>query len=196
MIVYKGLWTSDGNFDAMIISAALSIISLSFSAVQKVLAEKNNFVSWAGIVFVFIFATASVLVRLFAVLLYLAPSLGLANLLNHWKLGKLGVGELEDHSHVEEDKKINFSEGWKQSPNFTDYTLFSLTFYYIIFLGVIISHFILVFLIKMKFAQGFRSKQNLKEKFFHLSTQMFIPTNYKDWDSEDLEGNYHFFVMC
>ncbi len=104
------------------------------------------------------FAILSILARILSVLLYFAPTLGLANLLMHWKMGQLAVadgypGLVFD---VQNGTEIYFKDVWIQTPKYTSFTLWELETYYIIFLGLIPIHLALVFALKHLLAFGFR----------------------------------------
>ncbi len=102
------------------------------------------------------FATLSILARILSVLLFFAPSLGLGNLLMHWKMGKLSIDNEFDVFDVQNGTKIYFKDVWIQTPKYTSYTLWELETYYIIFLGLIPFHLALVFALKQLLAFGFR----------------------------------------
>jgi hypothetical protein len=141
-----------------LLSAALSLFSLTHGHVKHIAAEKNNFLPMAGKLLQMAFAILSILARILSVLLYFAPTLGLANLLMHWKMGQLAVadgypGLVFD---VQNGTEIYFKDVWIQTPKYTSFTLWELETYYIIFLGLIPIHLALVFALKHLLAFGFR----------------------------------------
>jgi hypothetical protein len=108
------------------------------------------------------FAIFSILARILSVLLFLAPSLGLANLLMHWKMGKLTViGYSDLVFDVQNGTDVFFKDVWIPTPKYTSFTLWELETYYIIFLGLIPLHLALVFGLKHLLAFGFRYAQVL-----------------------------------
>jgi hypothetical protein len=157
------LWTA-GKIDWIMFSAALSVFSLTLGHVKHISAEKCNFLPLQGRLIQMAFATCSVLTRLAAILIYLAPVLGLANLLMHWKMGQLLI-EI-DHSYfsgryqlvvdVQNGTEIYFEDVWIPTTKYTSYTLWELETYYIIFLVLIPLHLALVFALKHLLAFGFR----------------------------------------
>ncbi len=103
------------------------------------------------------FAILSILARIQSILLFFAPSLGLANLLMHWKFGKLSVDENKDLVFdAQNGIEIYFKDVWIETPKYTTFTLWELETYYIIFLGMIPLHLALVFALKQLLAFGFR----------------------------------------
>ncbi len=108
------------------------------------------------------FAILSILARILSVLLFFAPSLGVANLLMHWKMGKLTIESKIKRSNenivfdVQNGTEIYFKDVWIPTPKYTFYTLWELETYYIIFLGLIPLHLALVFALKHLLAFGFR----------------------------------------
>ena len=177
------------------VSTSLSIISLSLSSIQQVVVEKNNFLSLTGKLIVLTFGTLSTFVRLFAIFLFFAPSVGLINLLMHWKMGQIETKEFISFDVINGEIKY-FDEAWNTTPNYTDYTIVYLWTYFVTFLCLIFLHYILVYGVKLAFAQGFRSKNELFEKMFHVSTQMFIPSNYKDRDDDESQGENKSCPIC
>ncbi len=162
------LWTS-GKIDLILFSAALSLFSLTHGHVKHIAVEKNNFLPMTGKLLHTAFAILSILARILSVLLFFAPSLGLGNLLMHWKMGQLTVAEQNrklGELSVDENKdlvfdvlngtKIYFKDVWIQTPKYTSYTLWELDTFYIIFLGLVLFHLGLVFGLKQLLAFGFR----------------------------------------
>ncbi len=123
------------------------------------------------------FAILSILARILSVLLFFAPSLGLANLLMHWKIGKLSVDESRDLVFdVKNGTKIYFKDVWIETPKYTSFTLWELETYYIIFLGLIPLHLALVFALKQLLAFGFRwhyYQQIIDQKSMHRAQNKF-----------------------
>jgi len=182
------LWTK-GNLDILIVSTTLSIVSLSVGMVQKVSAEKNNFLSFKGQLLLTIFTNLSLFGRLMSILQFFAPPLGLANLLMHWKKGQIYYDNRSDSIFdIQNNTAIYFKSLWITIPHYSNFTIWTLETYYKTFLVLILVHLTLVFGLKCLFAKGFFSMQDLTEKIFHVLTQMFVPWNYKDWDQEGLPG--------
>ena len=90
--------------------------------VRQVAASKNNFLPFKGKLLLALFSLKSVLVRLFAILLYFAPSLGLMNLLRHWTMGKKNVTAGKLFGVINRDQK-QFEEIWEPTPEYTHYTV-------------------------------------------------------------------------
>jgi hypothetical protein len=151
------LWTS-GKTDLILFSAALSLFSLTHGHVKHITTEKNNFLPLSGKLLQMAFAILSILARILSILLFFAPSLGLANLLMHWTMGKLTVAEANQKLvfDVQNGTEIYFKDVWIQTPKYTSFTLWELETYYIIFLGLIPLHLALVFALKHLLAFGFR----------------------------------------
>ena len=155
------LWTS-GKIDLILFSAALSLFSLTHGHVKHITTEKNNFLPMTGKLLQMAFAILSILARILSILLFFAPSLGLANLLMHWKMGQLTTYDKFKRFYedlvfdVQNGEEIYFKDVWIQTPKYTSYTLWELETYYIIFLGLIPLHLALVFALKHLLAFGFR----------------------------------------
>jgi hypothetical protein len=142
-------------------SAALSLFSLTHGHVKHITTEKNNFLPIIGKLLHTAFAIISILARILSILLFFAPSLGLANLLMHWKMGQLLLVENRGLVFdVQNGIKIYFKDVWIPTPKYTSFTLWELETYYIIFLGLIPLHLALVFALKQLLAFGFRFSTN------------------------------------
>ena len=82
------LFTQD-TLEWIVISAILSIRSLTNHFQIRVDHQKNYTMPLAGKVILTLLYFSSVVVRFTAILLYFAPGLGLMNLLMHWKMGNI-----------------------------------------------------------------------------------------------------------
>ena len=160
-------------------------MSTSLGVINQVAASKNNFLSRKGKVLLTISSITSLLARLAAILLFFAPSLGLMNLLMHWIMGKKTI-KVEKIFVVIDGNPITFDEVWVPTPDYTDYTVFSLKTYYITFLVFKVIHFALVFILKWIVADGFKATKSLTEKIHHILIQLFVPSIFKDWDENEL----------
>ena len=90
----------------------------------------------------------------------------------HWKFGN------------SEKKFYNITETgtlneviWKPINNYKELTGFQLDVYYILFLILIPIHFLLVAAIKLQFAMDFKSRENFKQKMFHILHQGKLETS-------------------
>ena len=152
-------------------------------------ASKNNFLPFRGKVLMTVFSLTAVLVRLSAILIYFAPSFGLMNLLMHWIMGQKDADANILFDVIDkEDKK--FEAIWRKTTHYTYYTIFSLKTYYIALIFFASIHLILVYFLKKMFSDGFVKSGNHFEKFHHVLTQLYIPTNFRDWDSYEITSEY------
>ena len=170
-------------------SILLSIMSILIGEIHQVAASKNDFLSLRGKSLLAFFSLTAVLIRLSAILLFFAPSLGLMNLLMHWKMGQKEAdsGVIFDVIGGEE---IEFKNVWTSTPNYTDYTIYSLKTYYVTFIIFAVIHLILVYAMKKMLSDGFHKAGNLFAKMHHVLTQMYIPTNFVDWDVSEIASKF------
>jgi hypothetical protein len=77
------------NTDWLILSAILSVYSLTAGFPRWIEYQKRNTLSWLGKFLLHLMAFLSLLLRLTAIVIFFAPSLGLLDLLMHWKMGSL-----------------------------------------------------------------------------------------------------------
>ena len=147
----KAMW-SEENFALFVTSGFWSLISVALSGVANLVADKNGFLSMKAKIVFFIFYLFGICQRIGAVLLFFAPSLGLFNLLYHWKMGKIPLQQTQLFYDVNATthEHIYFSEIWKPIDDYTDLTLISLGTAFICFLVSLLLHFFCVLLVKQK----------------------------------------------
>ncbi len=73
----------------LFISAGWSIISITLGYLQYVAVMKGGFIPFLGKIILSFFIFLSCIARLFGIIVFFLPSLGLMNALMHWKMGKL-----------------------------------------------------------------------------------------------------------
>ncbi len=127
-----------------------------------------------------VFSFISLLGRIFVIILYFSPSLGLINLLMHWKMGmKLVKSQPNANEGIIYDVNaktgeiIYFSDMWKPMNSPTELTLLSLETYFKIFLSLVLLHFLTVFIVKCVYSKDFQ-KMEISSKFFHILVQVIF----------------------
>jgi hypothetical protein len=78
----------------LFISACWSIISITLGYLQSVAMIKGNFLPILGKLILSIFVFLSCIARLFGIIAFFIPSLGLMNVLMHWKMGNLKTSSI------------------------------------------------------------------------------------------------------
>ena len=178
---------SNDETEILAISGILSVASLVITEVQWYSSSKNFYLPLKAKIFygfnIFLF----VIKRVFSIILYFAPLMGIFDLMGHWKMGKLDfriVIEQEIlNSPLISDEVISI-QNWKQILNYSEMTNWKITYYYGFFILLIVIHLVLLFLLKCKFVKNFFSKENMSQKFFHILIQLFCPKVHQDWDEE------------
>jgi hypothetical protein len=69
--------------------------------------------------------------------------------------------------------------------SYTELTVWEISAYFKTSIICLFLHYLAVAAIKLKFVYGFKSRNNLAEKLFHVLTHLYCPSSYRDWD-EDL----------
>ncbi len=176
------------SMELIVLSTLWSFFSLILDYLAWISFSKGTFLPTRGHLILSMFALLSLLSRISSVVLYFAPALGLFNLLGHYTIGSLPttkdilVYDLGDNGTVSK----TFQEAWgKPISSYQDLTYFSLEAYYILFLFIIILHYIGVVIIKCYIYKEFRSVKCWLEKIFHVLTQLVYPINFKDWDETE-----------
>jgi len=84
----ESMIVKDNSF-LLLISAFWSIISITLGYLQSVSMMKGDFLPVLGKLILSVFVFCSCIARLFGIIAFFVPSLGLMNVLMHWKMGKL-----------------------------------------------------------------------------------------------------------
>ncbi len=79
------------NIFLLLISACWSIISIILGYLQSVAKLKNGFLPVQGKLILSLFVLISCIARICGIIAFFVPSLGLMNVLMHWKMGKLNI---------------------------------------------------------------------------------------------------------
>ena len=162
------------------LSAILSVLSIVLGQLQWMIIQKSDFMPMKGKFFISAFTLVSVLVRTLSCIIFFAPSLGLGNLLMHWKMGAL---EAAKTSTIHDDQKelvhslvydvlsngtfVYFTKVWRRVESYEELTLLSLGSYTKIFLSFLVLHFVLIFGIKTAFSRKFRYIINYNYRVCH-----------------------------
>ncbi len=170
----------------LLISTIWSIASIIFGHVQSVVVLKGRQDSLIGILIHFFIGLLSFFSRIFAIVLFFAPSLGLFNLLMHWNMGQLSFkdtkGEKMISGILENGGLVNVASTWKEVKKYEEMTIWQLDVYYIVFLLLIPCHVLLVVAIKFYCSEEFRVRGGYSKKFFHIlhqGTSLFIFFSFK-----------------
>jgi hypothetical protein len=159
----------------LLLSTAWSMVSIILGSLQKLQVQKNHYLPATGKIIYFLFAAVSMICRISAIVVYFAPALGLFNLLMHWTMGKLQFKEIvSEKTFLQMEKNstlISVGNGWKMIKSYDKMTMLQLDVYYIGFLFLIASHFILATIIKALYAREFRTENNPWKKCFHTLHQ-------------------------
>jgi len=157
------------------LSALWSNISIVLGNVNASIIKKNNFMPKLGKLLTALFSLISHFGRVSAVVLFFSPSLGLMNLLLHWKMGYNLVkinSQLLIYDANATDDFVFFENMWRPMQNISELTILSLETQCKIFLGLVILHFLAMFTIKVVFSMSFSVHQNMTEKIFHILIQV------------------------
>ena len=138
--------------------------------------------------------------RIITIVAFFIPSLGLCNLLHHWKAEQLTFNSRlnreirpDDEIHLKDmTERVYWSQldRWDytdpnkpQAPNYDIYTGLTLKWTFASFFLVGLVQCVLLFSVKMVFSKGFR-QDNLFNKFVHILENTNIASPFEDWDKE------------
>jgi hypothetical protein len=88
---------ADDNTLLLVFSAIWSVKSITMGYIQSVSMSKGDFLPFKGKLFLLLFVLISCLARMFGILVFFVPSLGLVNVLMHWKSGQLVTSALHSN---------------------------------------------------------------------------------------------------
>ncbi len=173
---------TDKNNIFFFISAVWSFCSITRGHLYWYTVKKDDYIPMKGFLLLLSFLALTLIARLAAVYFYFAPSMGFFNLLSHKKFGQMMFRDGID------------SANWTHVDSYKAMTGLSSTSYSVILICSVIVHYFLVLFIMIRFAGKMKPfRERISEKFFHLSTQLLCPSNYKDWDEieeEEFETNW------
>jgi hypothetical protein len=188
---------SNDETEYITLSAIWSWILIVLGEIKWQAALKNNCLGLKGSLILFLYFLLSLFTRTMAVLLYFAPSMGLINLLGHWKVGELKTSTEEIIYSLDANGNATLLKDiWVPITNYTELTNWDLATYFKAFLILTSFHFVIVFLITFFTSLNFRNRKAPFLKFFHILTQLHCPKIYQDWDNEissleEVQKNWH-----
>jgi len=156
------------------LSALWSNISIVLGNVNASIIKKNNFMPKLGKLLTALFSLISHFGRVSAVIFFFSPSLGLMNLLMHWKMGTKLVkmnSQLLIYDANTTSNFFFFEKMWIPVETASELTILSLETQFKIFSGLVVLHFLAMFIIKKKFSDGFSAHQSMTKKYFIFSSR-------------------------
>ena len=158
--------------------AIMSIIRIWTGLMNATGVSKGGYLPFTGKILLGLYFLITIASRIFCVVLYLAPCLGLFDFMSHYQNG-LAVP----------DKVGNLTLSW----NYKHYTKYSKDEYAIGLALIIALHFSFVFILKLSTSLNFLNGQQKIEKSLHIFGQFICPTVYCDWDVHYTQANgYNF----
>lgn len=146
--------------------------------------------------------------RILVLVMFFTPSLGLFDLLYHWKAEQIpfsvsqksrwreGLLDQSSDLHLHNKTPVLWShiDRWNYSgefdggvrpgpPDYSLYTGLSLGHYFFLFLAVLALHTLCVAIIKLILVKDFR-RASLLEKFSHALQNVSMPQPWRSWDSD------------
>jgi hypothetical protein len=183
VIGIQNLFTGD-VIEFVILSALVSVFTSIFGQIKWFTAIKNGFLTITGNFLISILVLLAIVTRFGAILLFFGPSLGLFDLLGHWKKGNLPATTDEQiYDIMDNGTVILLPQAWVEIKSYTELTNWSLEIYFKVFIVMVAIHFIGIACIK-SIVYGFRSWST--NRALHCVTQIMSPSTFQDWDDEIL----------
>ncbi len=193
----------------VLISTAISFMTLIRSMLQRAVSDKNGFLPALGKLLLIISFVIGTVTRFFAVILYFAPCLGLFSLNMHWKMGQIKfqyadrtpteipdrVLSLYEYLHRDmffEYVKVNetsykpthVKDRWIPVEDYLDLIVWSYEVYAAAFVIMSVIHFGLVFFVKRLCNRRFRQEPLSVQKLLHVLSNSILFLPYSEWDDE------------
>ena len=166
---------------------------------------EKGFLRFKQKIIIFMWTLSAATRRILSLVIYFTPSMGLYNILYHWKaetypfkfrinsVKRLNITPFEDAKIelLNMTETIYWSEldRWDYSnpqhpapPSYKLYTGMRLGETFATFFAILILQIFILLLVKIRTSEEFKSKGNLYEKFFHLLENVNFPVPYRDWD--------------
>ena len=131
-------------------------------------------------------------IKMFSIVLYFAPALGLFHMAAMWEKESIDFSNAKFILDFDETKgrTQSVSRVWSshQSSDYTRYTIFSLSVYYVFFLVFVPAQCAVLYFAKEKFVPSFRGERlSSSKKILHVVTCLIFPSIYEDWDIKKTE---------
>ena len=184
------------------ISIALSLKSC-FTLNHKVIKTEKTFVPGKAAIMINLWGLFSSLRRILSMVVFFIPSLGLFDILYHYRLEQLPFSIWQRYGKTQQDKLALYGleetvlwgdiDRWDYSvdpegipPNYTHYTGVSLGTTFFLFFALTGTQLLVIFFVKIFTSPTFSKRDHYLNKFLHglLSLNFAIP--YEDWD----QGRY------
>jgi hypothetical protein len=178
---FQELLAGNSNFIFLISSAVWSVFSIISGFTQRKIIQKNHSMPFSGIMIQLSYATLSMICRISACVIFFAPAIGLLNLLWHWKMTFLAFASYAIYDAAYNGTLIKANDVWKIKPYY-ELTHYQLDVYYIVFLCLILFHFLLVAAIKITCSKHFKSKKDYQKKMLHILHQGDFQTFDNDYE--------------
>ena len=130
------------------------------------------------------------------------PSLGLFNVLYHFKAEQIPFYIWNRYNRTQNDKIVLYGlketvlwgelDRWEYStdnpdgipPHYSEYTGLSLTWTFLLFFILSVAQLLSSFLVKNIYSKEFSKREDYLNKFLHLLLSLNLPSPYEDWDQE------------
>ena len=175
---------ADGDLEKLALSCLWSLVSMVLAGTNWQDSLKHFTIGVKGKLTMATFFLLSVFARTIAFVIYFAPSMGLLDLLGHYKMGTISANRLQLNDIMENGTTIYLKHVWNQVNHSSELTILTLPTCYFSFIVFVAAHQVFVFIIKCLYSRNFISRHKIFSKFLHVISQQFCPKIYQDWDED------------
>ena len=194
-----------GPDQVLLASVILCVMSAISNHVKAMITEKGILRIKPKLT-IFMWTLCAVVRRIMAIVIFLTPSLGLGNILYHWKaeaypfkfrvnsvkrlnlapspMSKIELFNMTETVYWSEYDRWDYSDPQHPAPPSYDvYTGKKLKISFALLFVILILHTFSMLLVKFRTSEDFREKKrHAYEKFLHLLECVNFPVPYRDWD--------------
>ena len=189
------------NETLLVLSLIASFIGCLFSYLTGLSRKRAYFPFISKIMAVFYF-TPALIVKVWCIIMYFTPSLGLFNVLQHWKNEQVlwNTDSLQefivDGMIVLEHDKGSIRVPWTpvtsiKGPEYILYTTLRLKEYFRAFWIIFFVQAIIIYSIKHKWCKSTFNKKTFIDRIIHSMENVLIVSNTEEWDSEKGDPEEH-----
>ena len=186
----------------LVVSVTWSMFSTIKTHTNLTILEKG-FCPTSSKLVVLAWATFATLRRIISLIVVFVPSMGLLDLLHHWKWEHVPYQLRQENAQtISPEDKISFfglngTVLWSQldrwnytsevslPPNYTEYTHLTLQETFIALICLTVVQFIAIFIVKCCISKDFRQEAHTSNKAIHTLENLNFASPFRDWDDGD-----------
>ena len=194
----KGLFGIKDPLAVLAISIAITLKSCITLHLKTIKTEKQ-FVPTTSTIFILLWGLFSSMRRIISMVCFFIPSLGLLNILYHYKAEQIPFSIWQKYGKTQKDQIVLYGlnqtvlwgemDRWDYStsnegtpPSYTEYTGITLRWTFALFFLISALQFVTTLIVKIYTSKKFIVRENFLDKFLHLLLSLNLAAPFEDWD--------------